>query len=112
MNKNFRVIQIYGLSGLLLLGFALTGAFCGFVIFPVWVIMNVWNAVVCDILKGPAINYFQAALLWAACALMCYLLLRNSISINIQREGMIENIEDTVNKLESENIESPEDKKD
>ncbi|EKE02514.1 MAG: hypothetical protein ACD_20C00375G0003 [uncultured bacterium] len=86
MNKNFKVIQIHGLSGLLILGVVVTGLFCGFVIFPVWVIMNAWNAIVGDILHGPVINYFQAVLLWSAVALMFYIGLKNSISIKIQKE--------------------------
>lgn len=90
MNKNFKVIQIQGLSGLLIFGFVLTGIFCGFVIFPIWVIMNAWNAVIGDILKGPVINYFQAALLWLAAALSLYLTLKNSISIKIQKEEYVD----------------------
>ena len=89
MNKNFKVIQVHGLSGLLILGFVLTGVFCGFVIFPIWVIMNVWNAVIADMLRGPLINYFQASLLWLAVILSLYLVLKNSISIKIQKEEYI-----------------------
>ncbi|OGI00554.1 MAG: hypothetical protein A2104_05525 [Candidatus Melainabacteria bacterium GWF2_32_7] len=104
MNKNFKVVQIHGLSGILILGFVLTGLVCGFVIFPIWVIMNAWNAVAGDILGGPFINYFQAFLLWLAVALMFYLVLKNSISIKIQKEECIDSrdIKDIVSEIKEE----------
>jgi hypothetical protein len=101
MNKNFKVIQVHGLSGLLILGFVLTGVFCGFVIFPIWVIMNAWNAIVGDVLRGPMINYFQASLLWTFIALSLYLILKNSISIKIQQEEILDNkdIKNLINEM-------------
>lgn len=90
MNKNFKVVQINGLSGILILGFISTGVFCGFIIFPIWIIMNAWNIVVGEALHGPVINYFQSLLLWFAIILSLYLILRNSISIKIQKEEYLE----------------------
>ncbi len=87
MNKNFKVVQINGLSGILFLVLIVTGLFCGFVIFPIWVIMTVWNAVVSDIFYGPMINYIQAGMLWLLVALVLYLMLKNSVSIKIQRDA-------------------------
>ncbi len=87
MNKNFKIVQINGLSGILFLALVVTGVFCGFVIFPIWIIMTVWNAVVSDIFYGPAINYIQAAMLWTLLALILYLMLKNSVSIKIQRDS-------------------------
>ncbi|MCK7521100.1 MAG: NAD-dependent DNA ligase LigA [Ignavibacteriales bacterium] len=89
MNKNFKIIQIHGLSGLLMVALIATGLFCGFVIFPIWVIMNAWNAAVGDIFNGPKINYFQAVLLWSAIALSLYLILKNSISIKFQKKILL-----------------------
>ena len=59
MNKDFKVIQINGLSGVLILGFITTGMVCGFILFPIWVLMMGWNSIVAEIFKGPTINYFQ-----------------------------------------------------
>jgi len=85
MNKNFKVIQIHGLSGLLLLGFIVVGLFCGFILFPIWIIMIGWNEVSVSMFSGPVINYYQASLLWLFLALSSYLILRNSISVKIQK---------------------------
>jgi len=83
MNKNFKIFQIHGLSGLLLIGFALTGLFCGFVLFPVWAVMIAWNNIVFSIYHGPSINYIQASMLWAIVIICVYLTLKNSISVKI-----------------------------
>jgi hypothetical protein len=83
MNKNFKIFQIHGLSGLLLIGFAITGVFCGFIMFPVWAIMVGWNEVIANIFKGPSINYLQASLLWSIVIITVYLALKNSVSIKI-----------------------------
>jgi len=83
MNKNFKVFQIHGLSGLLLLGFMSTCLFCGFILFPIWAVMIGWNDLIAGNFQGPIINYFQAALLWAVVIIFMYLNFRNSISIKI-----------------------------
>ena len=110
MNKNFKVVQIHGLSGLLMLGFVAVGLFCGFVLFPIWVIMTGWNELVGNILSGPIINYYQASLLWIFLALCSYLVLRNSISIkfhkaddDLDEEDIDEIIEDKFFKNEESN---------
>ncbi|MDD3012444.1 MAG: hypothetical protein PHC34_01930, partial [Candidatus Gastranaerophilales bacterium] len=90
MNKNFKIIQISGLSGILLVGIVFTGIFCGFMLFPIWIVMMGWNAVIANSLHAPVINYIQAALLWSAIILTLYILLRNSISFKIQKEDGFE----------------------
>jgi len=83
MNKNFKVFQIHGLSGLLLVGFFCTCLFFGFIIFPVWLVMAGWNEIIAHNLQAPSINYFQAALLWSIVIISMYLIFRSSISIKI-----------------------------
>jgi len=110
MNKNFKVIQISGLSGILLVGIVFTGLFCGFMLFPIWVVMMGWNAVVANTFHGPAINYIQAALLWTAIILSLYILLKNSISIRIQKEDNFEqrDIKDIINEIKEKDLEKTE----
>ena len=110
MNKNFKIIQITGLSGLFLLGFVILGVFCGFILFPIWVMMIGWNSIVKDILHGPAINYFQAMLLWSVISLAVYLILKNSISIKIQRDETFKNkdIKDIITEMKKKEEESEE----
>ncbi len=102
MNKNFKVVQIHGLSGLLLLGFVLAGLICGFMLFPIWVIMTCWNELSVNVFGGPVINYYQASLLWIFLALCAYLILRNSISVKIQGSDPVD--QEEIEKIIEENI--------
>ena len=90
MNKNFKIFKIHGLSGLFFLGVLLVGGFCGFVLFPIWVIMIGWNELVGNIFRGPLIDYCQAFLLWSFFAICSYLALRNCISIKVQQADMLD----------------------
>ncbi len=85
MNKNFKVFQIHGLTGLLFVCIIMACLICGFVLFPIWLIMTGWNGLVQEMQSGPIINYYQASLLWASIALCTYLFLKNSIKIKIYK---------------------------
>ena len=91
MNKNFKVVELKGLSGLLILGFVLTSLFCGFILLPIWILMNLWNYIVGNMMHGAVINYAQAILLWVAIILSFYLLSKQSFSIKIEQEEFSEN---------------------
>ncbi|MFH0702193.1 MAG: hypothetical protein V2B14_01470 [bacterium] len=102
MNKNFKIFQIQGLSGLLILTFIFIGLFGGFIVFPVWAIMTGWNILIANTLNVPIINYFQAALLWLALLLLFYLIFRNSFLIKIQKDEIFDNrdIKDIIKEIE------------
>lgn len=104
MNKNFKVFQIHGISGLLFVGIVLACLFCGFVLFPIWVIMTGWNETIGGIYSGPVINYYQASLLWIFIAICFYLFLKNSIKIKIYKSDDIDD-EEVTNIIEKEIIE-------
>ncbi len=87
MNKNFKVFQIHGLSGLLLLGFISMCLFFGFAVFPIWAILTGWNEIISNMFKFPMINYFQASLLWSIFIISMYLFFKNSISIKVHTSG-------------------------
>jgi membrane protein implicated in regulation of membrane protease activity len=93
MNKNFKVVQLNGLMGLFLLGIIITGMICGFVFFPIWIIMVGWNEIATNMLNMPAISYYQAFLLWICLALCSFLALRNSVSVKVQTNEEIEDEE-------------------
>ena len=65
MKKNLNVIQIKGIRGLILLGMALCCLFAGFVVFPGWIAMQVWNYLASFNTNIPSIGIFQGILLWA-----------------------------------------------
>lgn len=69
MKRKTRVIQIDGFRGLVLALFAVVCLAAGFVAFPGFVAMSLWNKFV----PLPAINLFQGVLLWVIVAMSIYL---------------------------------------
>lgn len=65
MKKNFRVIQINGFRGILLAFFAVTCLIAGFIAFPGFLTMGIWNYVADMFLSVPPISLFGGILLWA-----------------------------------------------
>ncbi len=65
MKKNLNVIQIRGIKGLIILGMALCCLFVGFIVFPGWLAMHLWNflSLICNN-AIPSIGIIQGVLLW------------------------------------------------
>lgn len=83
MNKNFKVFQIHGLSGLFFMCFIFVCLVFGFIMFPIWAVMVGWNEVISGVFSLPSINYMQASLLWSIVIITFYLIFRNSVIIKI-----------------------------
>ena len=65
MKRKTRVIQIDGFRGLILALFAVVCLAAGFIAFPGYVAMCIWN----HFASLPPINLFQGVLLWAIVAM-------------------------------------------
>ena len=68
MKKNLNVIQIKGIRGLIMAGLILSCLVAGFIVFPGWVAMNLWNYVSAQFNTLPLIGLFQGVLLWGILA--------------------------------------------
>lgn len=110
MNKNFKIVQISGISGILLAVILISGILCGFMFFPVWLVMTGWNSLITKSFNVPVINIMQAGLLWSAILITMYILLRNSISIRIQKEDPFEkrDISDIITEMKEKEAEKAE----
>lgn len=64
MKKNFNVIQINGIKGLIMAGGIVACLLAGFVIFPGMVMKTVWNIISSSIGIIPQIATLQGVLLW------------------------------------------------
>lgn len=64
MKKNFNVIQINGVRGLIMAGFIVTCLAAGFGAFPGWVCMHLWNFGASYTNALPSIGLIQGLLLW------------------------------------------------
>ena len=64
MKKNLNVIQINGIRGLIMAGFIVICLAAGFIGFPGWVCMHLWNFVASYTIQIPTIGILQGLLLW------------------------------------------------
>jgi len=81
MKKNFRVIQINGFRGIC---FALAIVSCliaGFVVFPGYLAMNVWNFVSLKTMLIPPLGLFQGVLLWGIMVVSYMILKKRHVMI-------------------------------
>lgn len=72
MNRNFRVITINGIRGILAAIFVILGLIAGFVISPGWVCMHVWNYFMVESGRYITMNLLQGIMLWSIIALSLY----------------------------------------
>lgn len=64
MKNNLNVIQIRGIKGLVIAGLVVCCLFAGFIVFPGWVGMHIWNYVATNLISIPSIGLVQGVLLW------------------------------------------------
>ena len=98
MKRNAKIIQISGFRGILTAIFVVTCLAAGFVVFPGYVAMNVWNYFSETL---PKINLIQGVLLWAIVALTCYIANKQKFAISFAspKELTEEEMEDLMEKV-------------
>ena len=79
MKRNAKIIQIHGLRGIVMAMFIVTCLIAGFVIFPGFVAMNIWNHFATFI---PQLNIYQGVLLWSIVALVGFIVNKQSFSVS------------------------------
>lgn len=68
MKKDFNIIQIKGIKGIIYVGFIVCCLIAGFGWFPGWVCMKIWNLTSVHVEQLPAIGIVQGILLWGIIA--------------------------------------------
>lgn len=81
MKKNFNIIQIKGVKGILLAIFVISCLFAGFIVFPGWVAMQLWNLITNYIPILPIIGLFQGLILWGILAISYFLLRKEKVIV-------------------------------
>lgn len=82
MNRKFSVIKINGFKGILLAVFCIGCLIAGFLIFPGWICMHVWNYIAGFFLQAPIMNIAHGILLWCIIALSVYALNKGELAIS------------------------------
>lgn len=100
MKRNLRVIQINGFRGLLLTLFIISCLIAGFIVFPAFLTMNVWNYLAIKTSSFHSINFYGGALLWAIITLSVFTFSKKKfiVSFNAQHEFDENELKDAISK--------------
>lgn len=91
MKKGLNVIQIKGMRGMLLAGFVVCCLATGFIMFPAWLAMHIWNFLAGHVEQMPAIGIFQGILLWGIIAASYFTFRRDKVVVCMNApEGLSE----------------------
>ncbi|MFI3299976.1 MAG: hypothetical protein R3Y28_01005 [Candidatus Gastranaerophilales bacterium] len=74
MKKRPKIIKISGISGAIVALFVVTCAIAGFVVFPGFVAMNIWNYLTTYSVIIPTISLFQGVMLWSIIGIGGYII--------------------------------------
>ena len=81
MKKNLNVIQIKGVRGLVLAGFVICCLGAGFIVFPGWVGMHLWNYLATSFNILPIIGLIQGILLWGILAVSYFIFRKEKVVV-------------------------------
>lgn len=106
MKKNkLRVLQIRGFRGLLLTVFVLTCLIAGFIAFPGFVTMNIWNYFSSQITSLQPLNFYGGTLLWAIVLMSIFITKKKNfaISFGAPQELTEGEVKEVISKIKSQN---------
>lgn len=103
MNKNYKVIKIYGFRGVLTAIFVIGCAITGFAVFPGWMFMHMWNLLSETLIAMPKMELIHGVILWAIVALSIYGINNNRSLIGFSSAPALneEQIKDIMNKVKN-----------
>lgn len=107
MKRNLRVIQINGFRGLFLSLFIVSCLIAGFIAFPAFLSMNLWNYLSLKTGSFPSIGFQEGVLLWAIITFSLYLFNKKKfiVSFNSKQELTEDEVKNVVSKIKSQAIE-------
>lgn len=108
MKRNLKVIQINGFRGIFMAFFVLSCLIAGFVAFPAFLSMGVWNFLADTTSSFPAINFAGGLLLWAIIAFSFYIFNKRRfiVSLNTQQELSDFEVSEMISKIKSQTVKS------
>lgn len=106
MKKNFKVIQINGIRGLLVAFFTLSCLAAGFVVFPAFLAMTIWNYFASSFNSPIILNFAEGLMLWAIIAFSIYIFNKKKfiVSFNAQQELSDDEIKAVVSKIKAHTL--------
>lgn len=101
MKKNVRIVQINGFRGLFITLFIIACLAAGFVAFPAFLSMHVWNYLATKTLSFPTISFAEGLLLWGIILMSIFIFNKRKfiVSFNSQQELSDEEIKSVITKI-------------
>ena len=91
MKKNLNIIQINGTRGILIVIGIVCCLAAGFIYFPGWVAMHIWNFISAYVEQMPAIGIIQGILLWGIAAASYFIFRKEKLVVCMRAsEGLSE----------------------
>lgn len=103
MKRNMKVIQINGFRGVALGLFVVSCLIAGFVAFPAFLSMCLWNALAAKVYSIPSLSFFGGLLLWGIIALSFIIFNKKKflISFNTPHELSEDEIKNVLSKIKN-----------
>ncbi len=77
-----RIVKIEGIKGMITMAFVGICLFAGFVIFPGFVAMTLWNKYLVNMADFPVINIYQGILLWGITVVSYSIVFNNGFAVS------------------------------
>lgn len=106
MKRNMRVLQINGFRGIFLALFIVSCLIVGFIAFPSFLAMNIWNYLASKTGSFPSITFMEGLLLWAIIAVSAYIFNKRRfiVSFNAQQELTEDEVRQVLSKIKKQVI--------
>lgn len=104
MKRNLRVIKINGFRGIFLSLFIVSCIIAGFIVFPSFITMNMWNYLAVKTSSFPLIDINEAVLLWAIIVFSIFIFNKKKfiVSFNAKHELTEDEVREVVSKFKSQ----------
>ena len=79
-----KIVQIDGIKGLITAGIVCICSFAGFVLFPGYVGMSLWNKYLAQAYMFPTLSLFQGILLWAILVISYFILDKKGFALSFR----------------------------
>lgn len=104
MKRNLRVIKINGFRGIFISLFIVSCIIAGFIVFPSFITMNIWNYLAVKTNSFPSIDINEAVLLWAIIVFSIFIFNKKNfiVSFNTKHELTEDEVREVVSKFKSQ----------
>jgi len=106
MKKNLRVVKINGFRGLLLTLFIISCLIAGFIAFPAFLTMYIWNYLAFKTGSFTSLNFWGGALLWGIIILSIFIFNKRKfiVSFKSQQELTEDEVKDVISKIKTQTV--------